>query len=69
MYCEDLNRAPNAEIGPKDFFEIASERICCVMAKVICNGGIINSAKTRLRVLLLRTHFVFPGVGYVNNHK
>ena len=23
-YFEDLNRAPNKEIGPKDFFEIAS---------------------------------------------
>jgi hypothetical protein len=23
-YFEDLNRAPNAEIGPKDLFEIAS---------------------------------------------
>jgi hypothetical protein len=22
-YFEDLNRAPNAEIGPKDFFEMA----------------------------------------------
>jgi hypothetical protein len=25
-YFEDLNRAPNAEIGPKDFFEMASKR-------------------------------------------
>jgi len=24
VYFEDLNRAPNAEIGPKDFFEMAS---------------------------------------------
>ena len=24
QYFEDLNLAPNAEIGPKDFFEIAS---------------------------------------------
>ena len=24
-YFEDLNGAPNAEIGPKDFFEIASK--------------------------------------------
>jgi hypothetical protein len=24
QYFEDLNFAPNAEIGPKDFFEIAS---------------------------------------------
>jgi len=23
-YVEDLERGPNAEIGPKDFFEIAS---------------------------------------------
>jgi hypothetical protein len=26
-YVEDLKRRPNAEIGPKDFFEIASDRI------------------------------------------
>jgi hypothetical protein len=25
-YVEDLKRGPNAEIGPKDFFEIASSR-------------------------------------------
>ena len=24
QYFEDLNRAPNTEIGPKDFFEMAS---------------------------------------------
>ena len=24
-YFEDLNRAPNAEIGPKDFFEMVSK--------------------------------------------
>ena len=27
QYFEDLNRAPNAEIGPKDFFEMASKQI------------------------------------------
>jgi hypothetical protein len=26
QYFEDLNRAPNAEIEPKDFFEIASNK-------------------------------------------
>jgi len=26
QYFEDLSLAPNAEIGPKDFFEIASIR-------------------------------------------
>ena len=26
MYFEDWNRAPNAEIGPKDLFEIASNK-------------------------------------------
>jgi hypothetical protein len=26
-YFEDLNQAPNAEIGPKDLFEIASDCI------------------------------------------
>jgi len=25
-YVEDLHRGPNKEIGPKDFFEIASSR-------------------------------------------
>jgi len=24
MYCEDLKRGINAEVGPKDYFEIAS---------------------------------------------
>jgi hypothetical protein len=27
QYFEDLNRAPNAESEPKDFFEMASERL------------------------------------------
>ncbi len=26
-YFEDLNRAPNADIGPKDFFEMAYSQI------------------------------------------
>jgi hypothetical protein len=26
QYFEDLNRAPNTEIGPKDFFELTSTR-------------------------------------------
>ena len=27
MYVEDLKRGPNVEIGPKDFFEIASNGV------------------------------------------
>jgi len=64
-----LNRAPNAGIGPKDFLGTASERICCVMAKMVCNGEIINAAKTHPRVLLLRTHIVCPGAGHVKCRK
>jgi hypothetical protein len=26
-YVEDLKRGPNAEVGPKDYFEIASNKI------------------------------------------
>jgi len=29
MYVEDLKRGPNTEIGPKDFFEMASGIIEC----------------------------------------
>jgi hypothetical protein len=46
---------------------IPAKRICCVRAKVICNGEIISPAKTRQRVLRLRTHIVCPGAGHVKN--
>jgi hypothetical protein len=28
QHFEDLNQAPNAEIGPRDFFETASSKPC-----------------------------------------
>jgi hypothetical protein len=28
-YVEELERGPNTEIGPKDFFEIASKKDAC----------------------------------------
>jgi hypothetical protein len=37
-YVEDLKRGPNTEIGPKDFFEIASSQAMNTTAALIPDG-------------------------------
>jgi hypothetical protein len=39
QYLEDLNLTPNAEIGPKDFFEIASSKIKSRRKKIAFRPG------------------------------
>jgi hypothetical protein len=38
-YVEDLKRGPNAEVGTKDFFEIASNKFQCSCG---CDSGVFN---------------------------
>jgi hypothetical protein len=45
LYFEDLNRAPNKEIGPKDFFEIASNHAVCKQHQT----GLKNRYSKRLK--------------------
>ena len=54
QYFEDLNRVPNAESGPKDFFEMAS--IGC--------GRLLRAAPDLRKLTMLRVHAAHADLYY-----